>query len=293
MTLEMTKLENIIHEEIQKVLGNNGSKNKQLAEGVQYNESENSFTFDFSHDSDHDIIKLTNHGLYKSTIYNKCFYFKYQFETNVDSTLRSKFIEYIKFHDNMDDGDVATFIEKAVNSLDDAVNLREYHTIIYPQSISEINRKAISYIRLFGYPDFTSFELIKSLPKELEFDYESYKREVLDAAHKVGDKLLPKYTEKQKEEILAGIEKMMEDLRNKDYFSIGRDMKYKYRKYLRNFYKSENEEMEKAFANLNRPKVLVIDDVMTSGATLNYIINTIYGINPDATVIVFTLIGKE
>lgn len=193
----------------------------------------------------------------------------------------------------MDDGDVATFIEKAVNSLDDAVNLREYHTIIYPQSISEINRKAISYIRLFGYPDFTSFELIKSLPKELEFDYESYKREVLDAAHKVGDKLLPKYTEKQKEEILAGIEKMMEDLRNKDYFSIGRDMKYKYRKYLRNFYKSENEEMEKAFANLNRPKVLVIDDVMTSGATLNYIINTIYGINPDATVIVFTLIGKE
>ena len=37
---------------------------------------------------------------------------------------------------------------------------------------------------------------------------------------------------------------------------------------------------------------MVIDDVMTSGATLNYIINTIYKVNPNATVVVFRLIGK-
>ncbi len=69
-------------------------------------------------------------------------------------------------------------------------------------------------------------------------------------------------------------------------------MKYKYRKYLKNFYNFGSEEEKDAFNKLTQPKVMVIDDVMTSGATLNYIINTIYKVNPNATVVVFTLIGK-
>lgn len=289
----MTRLKNIIQEEIKKVLSNKTSSKQKLVEGVQYNETEDSFIFDFAHDSDHDIIKLTNHGLCKSSIYNKCFLFKYQFDDSVESHLRAKFIDYIKFHDDMDEGDIATFVENAVNSLDDTINLREYNTVVYPQSISEINRKVISYIRLFGYPEFASFELVKEVPKKLEFDYDSYTREVLDATHRVGDRYLPKYTDKQKEEILVKIENMMQALRGKDYFSIGRDMKYKYRKYLRNFYKFENKEVEKAFTNLEKPKVLVIDDVMTSGATLSYIVNTIFRINPEVTITIFTLIGKK
>ena len=205
----------IIDKIVDETLNNIRKPKRKLVEGVQYDSSSNSFTFDFTQDSERDIIKLTNYGLYQSNIYNKCFYFKYQFEDDVDSSVRANFIEYIKFHENMDNGDVSTFIEKAVNSLDDTINIREYNTIVYPQSISEINRKAISYIRLFGYPDFLTFELVKEPPSELCFDYISYKR-----------------------------------------------------------------------------KVMVIDDVMTSGATLNYIINTIYKVNPNATVVVFTLIGK-
>ena len=282
----------IIDKIVDETLNNIRKPKRKLVEGVQYDSSSNSFTFDFTQDSERDIIKLTNYGLYQSNIYNKCFYFKYQFEDDVDSSVRANFIEYIKFHENMDNGDVSTFIEKAVNSLDDTINIREYNTIVYPQSISEINRKAISYIRLFGYPDFLTFELVKEPPSELCFDYISYKREVLDATHKVGEREYPKYTEEQKEERIAQIKKMMETLKNSNYFSIGRDMKYKYRKYLKNFYNFGSEEEKDAFNKLAQPKVMVIDDVMTSGATLNYIINTIYKVNPNATVVVFTLIGK-
>jgi len=202
-------MKQIIDRIVNETLNSIRKPNGKLVEGVQYDSRSNSFTFDFTQDSEHDIIKLTNHGLFQSSIYNKCFYFKYQFEDDVDSSVRANFIEYIKFHENMDNGDVSAFIEKAVNSLDDTINIREYDTVVYPQSISEINRKVISYIRLFGYPDFLTFELVKE-----------------------------------------------------------------------------------AFNKLTQPKVLVIDDVMTSGATLSYIINTIYKVNPNATVVVFTLIGK-
>ena len=289
---QFKKKSNVVDRIVNEVINDIVKHKIILAEGVTYDPNSNSFTFDFSQDSEHDIVKLTNHGLYKSDIYNKCFYFKYQFENSVDSSVKTKFIEYLKFHENMDDGDVRTFIEKAVNSLDDAINIREYDTIVYPQSISEINRKVISYIRLFGYPDFLSFELVKEPPTEMSFDFTSYKREVLDATHKVGGKEYPKYTEGQKNEIMSQINDMMEKLKSRDYFSIGRDLKYKYRKYLKNFYKFGNDEERETFNKLIKPKVLVIDDVMTSGATLNYVINTIYKINPNATVVVFALIGK-
>lgn len=283
---------NIINRIVNKSLDNLSNKNNILVEGVHYDNVNDCFVFDFTQDNEHDIVKLTNHGLIQSDTYNKCFYFKYQFENDVNSTLRGKFIEYIKFHNGMNNNDVNTFVKKAVNSLDDTIDLRDFNTIIYPQSISEINRKVISYIRLFGYPEFLTFELVKEPPVDLSFDYVSYKREVLDATHKIGNKVYPKYTEEEKEKKIEDIRDMMEKLKKNEYFSIGRDMKYKYRKYLKNFYHFNNKEDEESFNKLKQPKVLIIDDVMTSGATLNYIINTIYKINSNATVVVFTLIGK-
>lgn len=286
-------LKNVIDRIVNESLNGLSNKNTNiLVEGVRYDDNNDTFIFDFTQDNEHDIVKLTNHGLTQSDTYNKCFYFKYQFENDVDSVLRGRFIEYIKFHDGMNKNDINMFVKKAVNSLDDTIDLRSFNTIIYPQSISEINRKVISYIRLFGYPDFLTFELVKEPPSELSFDYASYKREVLDTTHKMGDKIYPNYTEEEKEKRIEDIRNMMEKLKKNEYFSIGRDMKYKYRKYLKNFYHFSNKEEEDTFNKLKQPKVLIIDDVMTSGATLNYIINTIYKINSNATVIVFTIIGR-
>lgn len=285
--------ENELHSIINKTIDEIIHYDNQIVEGVQYNKENNSFTFDFLNDTEHDIIKLVNHGLSQSEVYNNCFYYKYQFEGNTDSKVRGKFIEYMKFHNGMLNKDINMFVKKAVNSLDDTINLREYNTVIYPQSISEINRKVISYIRKFGYPNFLPFELVKEPPQVLTFDYESYKREVLDATHKVGNKELPRYTEKQKQDELDKIKSMMDNIKKGDYFSIGRDMKYKYRHYINNFYKFANDEEKNAFNSLKSPNVLVIDDVMTSGATLSYVIDTIYQINPKAKVIVFTIIGKN
>jgi len=87
--------------------------------------------------------------------------------------------------------------KRAVNSLDSTINLRGYNTVVYPQSMSEINREMLSYLRMFGYPEFIPFELAKIPPSEIVFDYDSYKREVLDSTHQIGNRVFPN-TQKNK-----------------------------------------------------------------------------------------------
>lgn len=83
----------IIDRIVNETLNNIRKPKSKLVEGVQYDSRSNSFTFDFTQDSERDIIKLTNYGLYQSSIYNKCFNFKYQFEDDVDSSVRANFID--------------------------------------------------------------------------------------------------------------------------------------------------------------------------------------------------------
>lgn len=55
----------------------------------------------------------------------------------------------------------------------------------------------------------------------------------------------------------------------------------------------KNDDEAEEFRNLLKPKILLIDDVMTSGTTLSLIFLTIRALNPAAKIVVFTLIGKE
>lgn len=108
-------------------------------------------------------------------------------------------------------------------------------------------------------------------------------------------KEIPCYNQRQKQEVLHKIEEMMNDIHNKDYFSIARDFgaKSKYRKFLNNFYKFRNEKEEAEFKNLLKPKILLVDDILTSGTTALFLLKIIKMLNPDAEVTVFILIGKE
>ena len=134
------------------------------------------------------------------------------------------------------------------------------------------------------------------MPKDIEFDYDSFEKEVLSKTtiNKYG-KEIPCYNQRQKQEVLHKIEEMMNDIHNKDYFSIARDfgVKSKYRKFLNNFYMFRNEKEKAEFKNLLKPKILLVDDILTSGTTVLFLIKTIKMLNPEAEVTVFTLIGKE
>lgn len=76
-------------------------------------------------------------------------------------------------------------------------------------------------------------ELVKNLTQKINFDIDVYNRQYLQD---VLDNGRPRYTDKQKSEVLLNIEEMMELIHQKEYFTIAKDVKKnKMRPYIMNF----------------------------------------------------------
>ncbi|MBO6272462.1 hypothetical protein J6O48_06755 [bacterium] len=263
----------------------------KLVEGVTYNKKEGIFSFDFLNDDNNDIIKLKNIG-YKSDIFNNCYYYGYEFESNVESYLRTLFIKNIKFpDDSISEKDKNTFIGNAVRWLDSNINLLNYNVIIYPQSMSELCRDMLKYLVKFTDPKYISIEVVKKIPSKIEFDYERFNIEVLDAILPNGR---PRYTDIQKNDVITKIKNLMNNIHKNDYFSIARNIKKtKYRSYIKNYYKFKNKQDKKIFRQLVNNNILIIDDIVTSGATIFNLLKTIRSLNDKNNITVFSLLGKN
>lgn len=253
------------------------------------------FTFRIESENGEKTVTLSNDGLKKSSIFSRCYLFKYGFDKNLDPALRAKFIERIKFPKKEDEKTVDAFVRNAVDTLHETIDLYEFDTVVFPQSKSGVNTKMLTYLDMYNHPYYSVFEVVKKLPSEIEFDYKKFRIEVLDDVFEEGGRIKRRYSEKEKAQMLSKMEKLMSEIHKKDYFSIARDfnLKSKYRKYLKNFYKFKNDDEAEEFRNLLKPKILLIDDVMTSGTTLSFIFKTIRALNPATEIVVFTLIGKE
>ena len=184
--------------------------------GVTYDNEKQMFVFDFEHDGAEDIVKLTGEG-YQVEAFGKCFYYGYEFFDQVDSNVRSAFIKYVKFNDNLQDSpDLTQFIKKAVDNLHKKINLYDYNLVVMPESSSKVNQYMSRYIYRFAQPKLCH----------------------------VRDILNPQID-------------------------------------------------EKLCASIRQQNVLVIDDVTTSGSTLNEILMTLRILNEDNEITIFSLIGRK
>ena len=251
----------------------------RLAEGIR--QVGDSFVFDFVTDTPTDIIKLTEE-VKQLQLFGRVFYYAYEFEDSVDSHVRTRFIHDFKF-DVIPLDIRSKFITRAVDSLDKQVHLDDFSAIVYPESKSSVVSDVLEYIYMCSHRPMKSFKLVKSLPKDIEFDYDAFTQTRLDSGN---------YTDAQKAEVLVNIQQMMDRIHSLDYFSIARDSKYKYRKYLKDFYYFGNSEQEKDYAALSDGKVLLIDDVTTSGATLSLMLQTLKCVFP-REVVIFSIIGNH
>ena len=184
--------------------------------GVTYDNEKQMFVFDFEHDGVENIVKLTGDG-YQVEAFGKCFYYGYEFSDQVDSSVRSAFIKYVKFNDNLQDSpDLTQFIKKAVDNLDKKINLYDYNLVVMPESSNKFNQYMSRYIYRFAQPKLCH----------------------------VRDILNPQID-------------------------------------------------EKLCASIRQQNVLVIDDVTTSGSTLNEILRTLRILNEDNEITIFSLIGRK
>lgn len=278
-------LRNMVEKEVYERLG------VILSEGVRYDASTGTFSFDFERDDKTDIINLTKVG-YKISAFGHCFYYAYEFSDDVNSEDRTAFIHSIKFPDGkISESDKKKFITNAVNCLDKEISLPSYDLLVYPQSISELNRDMVGYLNRIAQPSIASMEMVKTLPSKIEFDYDRFDYEVLQAKMENGR---PRYTQAQKEQVLKNIESMMNSIHSLDYFSIARDVKKtKYRQFIKNYYKFKNENDKKLYESIMNSNVLIIDDIATSGTTISHLLKCLRSVNDKNNIVVFSLIGKN
>lgn len=259
--------------------------------GVSFDEKEQKFLFDFEHDGIDDIVSLTGEG-YQVEAFGKCFYYGYEFAEQVDSVVRSAFIKQVKFPDDLqNDSDLTHFIKKAVDNLNRKINLYNYDLVVMPESSSKVNQYMLRYIYRFAQPTLRKMELVKALPANISFDMDAFEQQYLEDVLENGR---PRYTQSQKDEVKQSISKMLDLIHQKDYFTIAKDVKKsRFRPYMMQFLKFANEADEALCATIRQQNVLIIDDVTTSGSTLNEILRTLRILNEDNDISIFSLIGRK
>ena len=184
--------------------------------GVTFDDTEKKFVFDFEHDGAEDIVSLTGNG-YQVEAFGKCFYYGYEFSEQVDSSLRTAFIKYVKFTEALQDTpDLTNFIKKAIDNLDKHVNLFNYDLVLFPKLRSRECQYMLLYIYRFNQPRLYNYEDVLANPMD-----------------------------------------------------------------------------EKLYATIRKQNVLVIDDVTTSGSTLNEILRSLRIVNDDNNITIFSLIGRK
>ena len=259
--------------------------------GVTFNKEEQQFVFDFEHDGAEDIVSLTGDG-YQVEAFGRCFYYGYEFGNQVDGKLRTAFIKYVKFTQNLQETpELTNFIKKAIDNLSHQINLYDYNLVVMPESSSRVNEYMIRYIYRFAQPLLRKMELVKALPSSISFDMDAFEETYLDSRLENGR---PRYTEAQKDEVKQSINQMLDLIHQKDYFTRAKDVKQsRFRPYMTSFLKFASEKDEQLCAAIRKQNILVIDDVATSGSTLNEILRTLRILNEDNTITIFSLIGRK
>lgn len=259
--------------------------------GITYDSVLQRFVFDFEHDGTEDIVTLTGSG-YQVEAFGKCFYYGYEFADQVDGAVRSAFIKHVKFTEPLQDNpDLTMFIKRAVDNLSHQINLYNYDLVVMPESSSLVNQYMLRYIYRFAQPTLRKMELVKNLPSKISFDMDAYEQQYLDDVLENGR---ARYTEAQKAEAKQAIGQMLDLIHQKDYFTIAKDVKKsRFRPYMMQFLKFASKADEELCAMIRQQNVLVIDDVATSGSTLNEILRVLRILNEDNDITIFSLIGRK
>jgi len=249
------------------------------------------FVFDFEHDGTEDIVSLTGSG-YQVDAFGKCFYYGYEIANQVDDAVRSAFIKHVKFTEQLQNHpELTDFIKKAVNNLSHQINLYDYNLVVMPESSSRVNQYMLRYIYRFAQPTLRKMELVKALPQNISFDMDAFEQSYLDDVLENGR---PRYTEPQKAEVRQSICQMLDLIHQKNYFTIAKDVKKsRFRPYMMQFLKFANDADKELCAKIRQQNVLVIDDVATSGSTLNEILRVLRILNEDNEITIFSLIGRK
>ena len=270
--------------------------------GIEYNVNLDVFEFNFISNSEECIVEFVDLPLEPVFLddvegMSNVYYFGYEFLNNdyASSKIRTKFLHELRFNDNFTTQDnKELFIKTALSKLKKtlAITINDIGIIIYPKSRSSLNQYIIKLFYALTNSKAKSFEIIKELPQNVKFNWEQFKNNELDSF--VNGR--PRYTDIQKQQQIEKISKLLDEIHGLNYFSIAENVRTnKFKSYFANFLYFDSPEMQQHFLEIQdkHDKILILDDVSTTGATLKEIIKIVRFFNKNSDIILFTLIGKK
>lgn len=270
--------------------------------GIEYNENTDIFEFNFTSNSEECIIEFVDLPLEPILLddvegMSNVYYFGYEFLNNdsASSKIRTKFLHELRFNDKFTTQEnKELFIKTALSKLKKALNItiNEIDIIIYPRSRSSLNEYILRLFYSLTNSKSKSYEVIKSLPQNIKFNWNEFNINELESL--INNR--PRYTEEQKSLQREKISNLLNEINSLNYFSIAENVRTnKYKSYFSNYFYFESSEMQQHFTEIQKKgdKILILDDISTTGATLKEIIKIIRFFNKTSDIILFTLIGKK
>ena len=164
--------------------------------------------------------------------------------------------------------------------LDKEVGFSKFDTLIYPMSNrSTLVQEIVKYIGRFipNQKPFFTFELFKNEAKNVKFDKKRYYN---DNKEKYGNEKIWLQAEK-------AIDDLMYNINNGDYFRIG-VQKQKYKPYFYDYLLFTDDDMN-IFCKIQNRKILLIDDINTTGSTIDEMLSYINSLNDSNEIFIFTI----
>ena len=257
-----------------------------IVAGVQFNGTNYEFNYNDNHPDD--IIELVSPQLYQAHIRNYLYWFGYKFNKDVPSKIRTNFIKDLKGigSHNLTDTQIKNIVEAPLYELHKLINLYHLDVLVYPES----GRSNLVNMMIDSINDWTShetfkksFQFVKNCPTDVSFDWQSFEARYGSLEDKSTYLNMKSYVENH----------LLPAIHEQDYFSIAQSVKSKYRPYIQNYLSFKDGDMLQEFAKLQSESILIVDDINTSGSTINEILRILNTINTDCNIFIYTLIGRE
>ncbi len=256
----------------------NNQELQQLSDCITYDKATRSFMFDLSQDGKANNFKLRN-VVFDSGTYDNTKFFGYEVEPYIEKEARKNLARQIRFSDKVKGEGFTKFIRKIGTDFDRAFNLAGYDVFVVSESPTELSFEIEKHFSGLARPRYVKFEVVKSLPADISFDFNAFENEVLS-----------KYPDDAKRRISDTINSLMEKMRNLESLPSAAKAELENLP-VKNYFRFKTQEEKVAFERLSELDAIVFDDVMTDEATIDTVLKIIRLFNNSSNVTVFSMMG--